>query len=505
MKQVNAPKRARSDVDRREFLRRAIGTTVIPGSVVGLVAACTDLESPTDVAPQLGRDGIRGRSGGGYGPVDQDKGELILPRGFQVRSFGRVGTTMSDGHLTPLAHDGMGAFPGPRGRTILVRNHEDRNGPGVAQPIGGMTNVYDPSCGGGTTSLVVGADRMVERDFVSLNGTAVNCAGGPSPWNSWLSCEETAVGPAEGYDKTHGWVFDVPASANGPARPEPILGLGRFSHEAVAVDPRTGIVYETEDNGFSSAGSSTRPGSGFFRYLPEDPSNLHAGGKLQMLKIKGEDNVLLFRGSDGDILVGDAFDVEWVDIDDPALGHTSFDMESRPDLSDGERKAAVFLQGWAKGAAAFERLEGCWFGDGHVFFHDTQAGPANSGHVWQYMPASREGSGGADDCGTLRLIFESPGASVLDQPDNITVSPRGGLVLCEDGGGTQWLRGLTRSGRIFDFAANNVNDTEFAGACFSPDGQTLFVNIQGSTRGTIQDAEDGITLAIWGPWSAGAL
>lgn len=494
MTRAPVPRPFDGDLDRREFLRRAIASAIIPSSVAGLVATCTDQEGPAGIDVSVG-----------YGRVDQDQGELLLPRDFQVRSFGRVGSRMSDGNLTPLAHDGMGAFPGSNGRTILVRNHEDQNDPGAAPPIAGMDNVYDPACAGGTTTVVVGPDRQVERDFVSLNGTARNCAGGPTPWNSWLSCEETAVGPSEGYDRTHGWVFDVPASAGGPVPPQPILGLGRFSHEAVAVDPRTGIVYETEDNGFSSAGSATRPGSGFFRFLPDDASDLHGGGRLQMLKILGEEHVLLFRGSDATIVVGDTFDVEWVDIDDPTLGHTSFDVESRPDLSGSQRKAAVFLQGWAKGAAAFERLEGCWFGQGHVFFHDTKGGPANSGHVWQYTPASSEGSGDADDRGTLRLIFESPGASVLDRPDNITVSPRGGLVLCEDGGGTPWLRGLSQSGSIFDFAMNNVNDTEFAGACFSPDGQTLFVNIQGSTHGAVADAAPGVTLAIWGPWEVGAL
>jgi hypothetical protein len=225
-----------------------------------------------------------------------------------------------------------------------------------------------------------------------------------------------------------------------------------------------------------------------------------------MLKIKGEDNVLLMGGSDDGIGVGTTFDVEWVDIDDPSLGHAGdFAVESSGMADADERKAAVFLQGWAKGAAAFSRLEGCWFGEGSVFFHDTSAGAAGEGLVWQYTPAAAEGQGGPADCGTLRLIYESPGANVLDNPDNITVSPRGGLVLCEDGSGVQWLRGLTQWGELFDFAINNINDTEFAGACYSPDGNTLFVNIQGSTRGPLATALPGITLAIWGPWSVGAL
>ena len=95
---------------------------------------------------------------------------------------------------------------------------------------------------------------------------------------------------------------------------------------------------------------------------------------------------------------------------------------------------------------------------------------------------------------------------MLDAPDNITVSPRGGIVICEDGGGQQYLRGLTQRGEIFDFALNTVNDREFAGATFSPDGETLFVNSQGDTSGPGRpEIEPGMTFAIWGPWEEGAL
>jgi secreted PhoX family phosphatase len=166
------------------------------------------------------------------------------------------------------------------------------------------------------------------------------------------------------------------------------------------------------------------------------------------------------------------------------------------------------MQGFDRGGVVFNRLEGCWFGEGSVFFHDTRGGTVTRGHVWQYVPGPEEGRGGDGDVGLLRLVFESPGTSVLDSPDNITVSPRGGLVLCEDGGGDQWLRGMSRSGQIFDFARNLLNDNEFAGACFSPDGHTLFVNIQGATEGDPMDAAvkgSGLTLAIWGPWAKGAL
>jgi hypothetical protein len=171
--------------------------------------------------------------------------------------------------------------------------------------------------------------------------------------------------------------------------------------------------------------------------------------------------------------------VSWVDIADPVP-------------ADAETNAgAVRAQGLALGAARFARLEGAWFGGGRLYVNATSGGDRALGQVWEYLPAA----GG----GTLRLLYESLGAGDLSGPDNLCVSPRGeGLVLCEDGSGVQHLRGLTRDGRIFDFARNAVSgwtEEEFAGATFSPDGQTLFVNIQ----------RPGITFAIWGDWSRGAL
>ena len=470
-------------VDRRQFLSSTVGGLVVPGSVAGLVAACSDRE-PVGAPLATRASAIKGD----YGPLNNDQGILLLPEDFQMRAFGFIGDPMTNGQPTPIALDGMGAFADGPNRVRLVRNHEDRNGP--TTPIG--PNPYDPVGGGGNTTLVVDAARKLVTDFVSLSGTTVNCAGGVTPWGSWISCEETVVGPREGFAKTHGWCFEIPARANAPVNPVPLKAMGRFSHEAVSVDPRTGIVYETEDNGYP-------PGSGFFRFLPNQYGNLAAGGRLQMAAIKDQPKLEIFRGSAAGIQVGDTFDVVWVDIDltDPG-----------DDNTEDDRMAALFLNGFEKGGVVFSRLEGSWYGEGSIFFHDTNAGRAREGHVWQYVPGAGEGQGGADDVGLLRLIFESPGSNVLDNPDNITVTPRGGLLLCEDGSGVQFLRGLTRSGEIFDFARNQLNDAEFAGACFSPNGHTLFVNIQGRTSGVATAPGvkgSGVTLAIWGPWAKGAL
>ena len=143
------------------------------------------------------------------------------------------------------------------------------------------------------------------------------------------------------------------------------------------------------------------------------------------------------------------------------------------------------------GGAAFGRLEGCWYDGGSIFFNATSGGDARLGQVWEYRPRGQSG-------GQLILLFESPSADLLDSPDNICVSPRGGLVLCEDGDDDQYVRGLDERGQIFDIALNNVSrneDKEFAGACYSPDGDILFVNIQ----------TPGVSFAIRGPWARGAV
>ncbi len=406
----------------------------------------------------------------GYGALGPTRavntGEILLalPEGFQYTAFGRTGAIMSDGLPTPPDHDGMAAFlVGDEVR--LVRNHEvTRLGPPIA-PDGPS---YDAVAAGGTTTLVVDPrTRLPVRSFVSLSGTLINCAGGPTPWGSWISCEETTLGPGSGLRQRHGYCFEVPAAANGPVQPVPLRAMGRFVHEAIAVDPESGIVYLTEDNdGYVS---------GFFRFLPKEPGRLAAGGRLQMMSVRGAPNYDTRSGQEP----GRILRVEWVDIPDPD-----------PDVPDLARHA-VFFQGARLGGAVFGRLEGAWYGGGLIYFDATSGGDVGKGQIFEYRPAASGGS--------LRLIYESSDPTELNGPDNLCLSPRGkALVVCEDCTAVQHIRGLTIDGAIFDFAENMVpahERDEFAGATFSPDGETLFVNVQ----------RPGITLAIWGDWARGPL
>lgn len=448
-------------MNRRHFLRR---TGAMAGFVALGSAACRRPPS----------DGAEGDAGG-YGPLAPAGDILALPRGFTYVELGAEGAPMSDGHPTPRAHDGMAAFPLPDGRVRLIRNHEVTTLPSVATPIGGPDGAYDLRGGGGTTSLEVDPrTRELLRDFVSLNGTIVNCAGGPTPWGSWLSCEETVGGTLAGWARPHGYVFEVPVRAEGPVYPVPLRAMGRFVHEAVAVDPATGIIYLTED---------FRNASGFYRFRPEDPwrpghvPDLAAGGRLEMLAVRERPAYDTTSGQTAGVPLA----VDWVPIPDPDPP----DAEHRP--------AAVFEQGLEGGGARFDRLEGCFYGDGAIYFDATEGGDAELGQIWRYRPDREE----------LVLLFESRNPAVLKRPDNLCVTPRGGLLVCEDPVRDPFLRGLTGDGRVFDFAKNLMNDREFAGATFSPDGRTLFVNIQGDRRGPV--GQRSVTLAIWGPWERGAL
>ncbi len=477
-----------SVIDRRQFLRAA---TVTAGGVALAGPFSGFLADPLAARPSRPRLPL--------GPVpDERDGEvrLLLPAGFAYRSFHDTAAPviLDDGTVLPARHDGMAAFPARRDRVWLVRNHEV-NGPGAAF---GPGTPYDPMARGGTTTVLVDRFGVVDGAFTSLNGTQMNCAGGRMPWGSWITCEETVNGPDVGPDFTgapntaltqrHGFIFEVPAGRQGSR--EPITDAGRFAHEAAALDPHEGVLYLTEDNfGFPS---------GLYRYLPRRGHELRGrirnGGRLQMLAVQGRPNADLARSQP----VGTRYRVTWVDIDDPAPSFPYTPGQGAPTTND-QAIRYVGDQGRADGAAYFSRLEGAVFDRGTLWFTSTQGGgPAEtstgpiadgfgngSGQVWAYHPRSR----------TLRLVYESPGPDTLDLPDNVTLRRRGGaLVLCEDGGNGNYLRGLSPSGQLFDIAKNELagqlND-EFAGATFSPDGHTLYVNIQASRA---------LTFAIWGPW-----
>lgn len=420
------------------------------------------------------------------------RGVLDLAPGLAYTVLSRAGDEMADGLLEPGNHDGMAAFPveGDPSRCILVRNHEL----GATSPVSafgvdyarasriGPDHVYDlapsgrPFAGGTTTAMVNLASMRVERTHLSLAGTAVNCAGGPTPWGSWLSCEETQMVPGPEASKRHGFVFEVPALLNSPAAPVPLTAMGRFSHEAAAVDPATGIVYLTEDTADSL----------FYRFLPAARGELAKGGRLQALALVeqvGADTRNWSADQGGDVALrmtpNRDYAVRWIDMADV-------------EAPDGDLR----LRGRKAGAAIFARGEGLAFAlepqGAAIYFACTSGGPARMGQIFRYIPSRHEGTSRETDApASLVLFAESGGQSDFEKCDNIVASPRGELIVCEDGGGDNYVRAITPDGVIYTLARNaDAGKSEFCGACFSPDGRTLFVNMQ----------RPGITLAITGAW-----
>lgn len=404
--------------------------------------------------------------------LDTD-GLIDLPQGFGYRVLSRTGDMMSDGFRTPGYPDGMAAFAAPGGKTVLIRNHElDQNDVALG-PVGPGTRSFgdalaydrmpsgDPLPGGVSSLLYDTRTGRVERSWLSLVGTIDNCAGGPTPWGSWLSCEETEVKAGAVGARDHGYVFEVSADPSGGLlRPEPLKPLGRFEHEAVAVDPRTGIVYLTEDQDDSL----------LYRFLAHTPGRLAAGGRLQALAIgHGAASVDTRNwGRMPPVIVGQRLRAGWIDL---------ADIDSPAD--------DLRMRGARAGAAVFARGEGMWWGNGEVYFACTSGGANQRGQIWRYRPSARVAGG------WLELIIEPNDESALDRCDNLTVAPSGALVICEDGLDDQHIRFMSRDGALTTFARNaHPERSEFCGACFSPDGSTMFVNIQ----------RPGITLAITGPF-----
>ncbi len=420
---------------------------------------------------------------------------LDLPEGFTAHAFSRTGEEMDDGLWVPGAHDGMAAFPGPNGKTVLIRNHELKSGDKAVGPFGwnnekiepaARDKLYDPGSGelpclGGTTTLVYDTKtQKLEKHFLSLAGTIRNCAGGPTPWNTWITCEETVQKQEDTYEADHGYNFEVPVSTEiGLADPVPLKAMGRFNHEAVAVDPKSGIVYQTED----------RNDGLIYRFIPEKPGELAAGGKLQALKIRDLKSAdtrnwqsrmkKILPWTYNPIPVGETLTVEWVDIENVESPKDDLRIQGNQD----------------KEAARFARGEGIWYGSeadtGALYIACTNGGTLYKGQIWKYTPSPYEGtSREAQQPGTLQLFIEPNDSNLMENADNLTVTPWGDLIICEDGPNEEFLVGVTPEGHLYKFARNAGNMSELAGATFSPDGTTLFINIQ----------SHGITLAITGPW-----
>ncbi len=471
---------------RRSFLSATSVSTAFAG--LAALAACAPQKKST--AFPIATDK--------YGPLKDDPATVLdLPKGFEYKILSRAGDEMSDGLLLPADPDGMAAFALKDGKTLLLRNHEispgdlKREFPPANQSISAFDRadkrlgeidaslLYDHGgngrqLGGGVTGLVIDPGSMrVSQQYLALGGTYNNCAGGPTPWDSWITCEETTrrANKKGGLTKNHGYAFEVKADpGSGLQKAVPLEAMGRFSHEAACVDPRSSIVYMTQDSG-------SKP-SLLYRFLPNVPGKLYRGGKLQALAIIDEPSKDMRNwpsSKSAPIEPGQWLYTQWVDLD--GVDNPNNDLEVR---------------GLTKGAARFTRGEGMWFGDNEFYFSCTNGGASKIGQIWRYIPSPVEGTSlESRQPGRLQLFVESPDPSVMEYADNITIAPWGDLIVCEDGRGENFLRGITPKGRIYTLARCALKQhNEFCGTCFGPDGKTLYFNLQ----------QSGLTLAVRGPW-----
>lgn len=417
-----------------------------------------------------------------YGKLKRTKGGVLnLPKGFSYKIIARMGDPMSDGLVHPDKPDGMATYVGSNGRVILVRNHElmPTNFSAFGRDYEHLgkvdqSKIYDfrngnLPCSGGTTTLVVNEDTLeVEQSWLSLIGTLRNCAGGPTPWGSWISCEEIVIPAKNGYEKSHGYNFEVPITEHMQLTdPVPLKAMGQFNHEAVCVDPKTSIVYQTED----------RDDGLIYRFLPNEPGKLIKGGKLQALAIKGMKSAVVrnWESDDQKFPIGESMEVEWIDL------------EQVEEIENDTLR----MQGFQKGAAKFARGEGMWFGNKELYFACTSGGVTKTGQIFRYTPSPYEGTPEeAKQPGRIELFLEPNNGELLKYCDNLTVAPWGDVIFCEDHANPRVV-GITKSGQFYKIAENIGFKSEFAGGVFSPSGKTYFVNIQHA----------GLTVAIQGPWT----
>lgn len=476
-------------ISRRHFMTRSSAVAVgFAGLQTSLSKAAT-----FSLIQSFGRDEL------GFGALVADPNKIIdLPAGFSYQIISRIGASMDDGLLVPGKHDGMGAFPFIKDdgsidpdRTVLIRNHEIEDAhkttgafetPELLAKIN-PESFYDfghgkPSRGGTTTLVFNTKTQTLESHWLSLAGTERNCAGGITPRNTWLTCEETASVKGDRFERDHGYVFEVPFTTSPRlADPKPIYAMGRFYREACCTDPKTGIVYMSED----------RHDGILYRYIPNDRDDLHQGGKVQALRVDHTPSMDTRNWEEQTIKVNERLRVRWIDLDDV--------QSPKDDLR---------YRGFNAGAARFARCEGMWWGNDSVYFAATTGGKSYSGQLWRLTPnananENENGNGngngnnaspGAHDGDELELFIEPNDSSVIERADNITFSPWGDLIACEDENKPPRLIGVTMQGQTYVIARNAMGNSEFAGATFSMDGSTLFVNIQ----------NPGFTLAITGPW-----
>ncbi|MFI5896357.1 alkaline phosphatase PhoX [Actinoplanes sp. NPDC051513] len=473
---------------------------------VGLAVAGT-LPALAEPAAASSRHG----SGRPFPPLQDDPdGILALPAGFSYKIVTREGITDLTGGQgkTPSFHDGTGVVADGRNRLTVIQNHEltpHMTAYGVPHIAGTVYDPGAPNAGGCTVITTDGSGRRI-AEWVGISGTARNCAGGVTPWGTWLTCEETfinagtawsAAGQTGTYEKDHGYVFEVSQAESARQLPKPIKAFGRYEHEALAVEPSREHVYLSED--------ASGPTGLFYRWTAPRGTHLRLGLANQLADDAGKLEAMQIRLDDGSILpdvafltsaqIGRPFKVTWIEVPDRDARTTP----TRSQFADGTVTRGKKFEGvWSNGRGAYivnsfafganDLPAGATRHDGMVWFYDYGDQTITLVTYFPHNPsAETEGE------------FPKYADLTFDGPDNVTVTPWGSLVLAEDGVRASHVLSSVPGGPTYAIARNQITNgtsngvptySEFTGPTFSPDGKVLFVNIQ----------VPGITLAITGPW-----
>ena len=493
--------------------RQVLSGGAAAGVGLSVAGVLPSLAEPAAASSSHGSNGSPEPSGGRPFPPlkDDPNGILALPAGFSYRIVTREGVTdLSYGQgKTPAFHDGTGVVEASHDKLTIIQNHEltpHMAAYGVPHIAG---TVYDAGAANASGCTVLTTDRNGKRiaEWVGISGTVRNCAGGVTPWGTWLTCEETfinagttwsAAGQSGVYQENHGYVFEVFQSDSKHQLPKPIKAFGRYEHEALAVEPNLKHVYLSED--------ASGPNGLFYRWTA--PRNVHLGSGLanRLSDTAGTLEAMQIRLDDGSIVpdvayitsaqLGRPFKVTWTPVADRDAKTTP----TRSQFADGTVTRGKKFEGvWSNGKGCYI-VNSFAFGasdlpadatkhDGMVWFYDYSDETITLVTYFPHNPAAAETEG----------PFPRFADMTFDGPDNVTVTPWGTLVLAEDGLRASHVLSSVPGGPTYAIARNMLSNgtssgsptySEFTGPTFSPDGKVLFVNIQ----------LPGITLAITGPW-----
>jgi secreted PhoX family phosphatase len=415
---------SRRDLSRRQFLRRVfLSAGAVATAGYGLLAPRRGI---ADDAPASSLFADLGPLG------DPDANGIRLPAGYSSRVLavsGRMPARRSDyrWHTFP---DGGAVFPASDGGWAYANNSEfpERGGAGVLR--------FD-------------ANGEVVDAYPILTGTSLNCAGGPTPWGTWMSCEERGAGQVWECEP-----FGTPEQA--VVHP----ALGRFHHEAVAVDPFNRVLYLTEDH----------PTGRFYRFVPSArdwpeaaPRPRLQQGRLQVLRIEAlTDNQ--YPPTELDLASPQA--VVWADVVQPLTPQ----LAVRESL--GEQAPGTVFKGG----------EGLWYFEGLVYFSTK-----GDNRIWALDPSTQ----------TLQTIYDfataEPPDNILSGVDNLTVSRYGDVLVCEDGGDMQLCAILPDGSVKAILQVTGQDESEITGPAFSPDGRRIYFNSQ---RGSLDGRGTGITYEV---------